>query len=357
MGTFIVRPTAIASGGVPVIDANGTIPNDYAGWSIDDYPTNQIIDALRAVANTFEFQFDVFADIIANSLTLTLRALFTGECIYLDGSSTPISFNNLPTGFTPSAASVKIATPGIGVPSDGTAHYYLQQDSGNNGTVDTPTYNYGVAPTMLDLVSNGCGLKCAVVVNDGTDAGDISGIYNLRVEGNYDQLSYSWTITPATSPLDIGDIVTVTSTNGGLNGIVTDIGGGVSGINLNAVDSSADPAINITINVPTANILTQTANLLRFTMPSLIVNPPPSPYTTTVIYRRRRIIIYLKALGNGVQFSGTVVIGTLPVLTTDGSGIYQLVVDKTADTLYARDGSTSDVKIPDPFGKVGFIGN
>ncbi len=56
-------------------------------------------------------------------------------------------------------------------------------------------------------------------------------------------------------------------------------------------------------------------------------------------------------------FSGSVPLGNFIILLTNGSGIYQFQTGKTNDTLYssARDGSTYDVKIPNPFGKTGFF--
>jgi hypothetical protein len=64
------------------------------------------------------------------------------------------------------------------------------------------------------------------------------------------------------------------------------------------------------------------------------------------------------ATGNGVQFSGSYPLGGLIILTTNASGIYTLTSGKSADTLYSslRDGTTYDVKIPNPFAKTGFIG-
>jgi hypothetical protein len=69
-------------------------------------------------------------------------------------------------------------------------------------------------------------------------------------------------------------------------------------------------------------------------------------------------VLALDAIGNGVQFSGSVALGSLEILITDASGIYVLKPGQAFDKLYAseRDGSTRTVKIPDPFIKTGFIG-
>lgn len=59
----------------------------------------------------------------------------------------------------------------------------------------------------------------------------------------------------------------------------------------------------------------------------------------------------------GTQFSGTVTLGNFTILVANGSGIYRFVLGKAEDTIYAaaRDGTTYDVKIPNPGGKTGFF--
>ena len=59
----------------------------------------------------------------------------------------------------------------------------------------------------------------------------------------------------------------------------------------------------------------------------------------------------------GRQFGGTVPLGTLTVITTEASGIYKFTIGKKNDTIYraARDGTTYDVKIPNPGGQTGFF--
>jgi hypothetical protein len=59
----------------------------------------------------------------------------------------------------------------------------------------------------------------------------------------------------------------------------------------------------------------------------------------------------------GTTFGGTVPLGTLTILTANASGIYTFVFGKTNDTIYtpARDGTTYDVKIPNPGAKTAFF--
>lgn len=59
----------------------------------------------------------------------------------------------------------------------------------------------------------------------------------------------------------------------------------------------------------------------------------------------------------GPGFTGSVPLGNFTILVARASGIYQLLDGKDSDTLYAtaRDGTTYDVKIPNPNAKTGFF--
>lgn len=59
----------------------------------------------------------------------------------------------------------------------------------------------------------------------------------------------------------------------------------------------------------------------------------------------------------GPGFSGTVTLGNFTIIVANGSGLYRFEIGKRNDTLYKadRDGSTYDVKIPNPGGKTGFF--
>lgn len=59
----------------------------------------------------------------------------------------------------------------------------------------------------------------------------------------------------------------------------------------------------------------------------------------------------------GQQFGGNVVLGNFVIITANGSGLYKFTLGQTHDELYAanRDGTTYNVKIPNPGGKTGFF--
>lgn len=59
----------------------------------------------------------------------------------------------------------------------------------------------------------------------------------------------------------------------------------------------------------------------------------------------------------GTQFGGSVLLGTFTILVANGSGIYRFEMGKTSDTIYTadRDGTTYEVKIPNPGATTGFF--
>lgn len=59
----------------------------------------------------------------------------------------------------------------------------------------------------------------------------------------------------------------------------------------------------------------------------------------------------------GTRFGGSVTLGTLTILTTNGSGMYRFTMGKKNDTVYDSDrlGGTHDIKIPNPGGTTGFF--
>lgn len=60
---------------------------------------------------------------------------------------------------------------------------------------------------------------------------------------------------------------------------------------------------------------------------------------------------------DGTQFDGAIPLGALTIYFEDTSGLYKIVKNKKTDTKYnpERDGETTEVKIPDPMGRTGYI--
>jgi hypothetical protein len=97
-----------------------------------------------------------------------------------------------------------------------------------------------------------------------------------------------------------------------------------------------------TINVPVGNWVTISANLFTFTIPSFGILTPT----------------ILTVQITSTQLDSPTNLGTLfTIYFLSATGIYELQLDKINDTLYIEEypGTTIDVKIPNPFGRTGFI--
>lgn len=155
-----------------------------------------------------------------------------------------------------------------------------------------------------------------------------------QITGNYAILAFTWTLDTV-GPVNPGDTIQISSNPLNANHLKLDkLTPTIIYINdLGAHEVSID------------DIITRTEFLLIFTLPDM-------PGGTDVPF-------YISGLGDGTQFSGSVVLGSLSILIENGSGIYRIISGKTNDTLYvnsAVDDTTADVKIPNPFAKTGFVG-
>lgn len=152
---------------------------------------------------------------------------------------------------------------------------------------------------------------------------------------------YVWLINqPATNnPPTAGTVITLTSPTTGLEpGQEAVDFTEVTSMNIIFVDSVGAP-----VTVPVVTFTLLTPNLLTFIIPPFGGANAPSVIEIELI---------------STQFSGSVLGFLWTVYLVSASGMYQLVMDKTSDTLYNEQnpGQTFDVKIPDPFGITGFLG-
>lgn len=202
-GTFIVKPTSLSSGGIPLIDGNGAIPSDYAGWLIN-FPST-IMNAVNGLDDTAFFQAHAFADTVGVTFNDTLRFACGGASIYLDGSLVGIDAGSLPSGFTALSAQVVI-TQVDRAPSGGTANYYLQLASGDNGAVNMPAYAYGsVPPAMLVILANGIGFRVQLAEALGDGGGILVPVHfngagfdfgSIYLSGTYSIVIGAWYLHP-----------------------------------------------------------------------------------------------------------------------------------------------------------------
>lgn len=222
MGTFIIRPTSILSGGTPF---NEQTSATYAGWSDAAFPDSDpaiflsdIVESDPVLAgdnNLVCFNSIDIGDSTPVVLDSTARFAFGGNSIYLDGSLFPISFAGLPSGFTPLTAAVSVTVDAISTDSTGInpgnfTEFFLQQENGNNGSAvridafpdaafpGTVTYPYSVAPSAFSLLANGCGFRAHINVPNDNSSGSIINVYDLHVEGTYGLGIIQWYLNHAT---------------------------------------------------------------------------------------------------------------------------------------------------------------
>lgn len=264
---------------------------------------------------------------------------FAGTGVELDG--VPTNINNLPVGFHITSLRVQAAFSIINT-TNGADFITMMQILYDLGVVfDNPNLADGshVINANIDLLgvsyltlygahwefrftfidnifpNFGCGPQPACFAS--------VGLSRLFIDGQFELVSWTFPLDPG--PYSVGENVDITAAD-------------------NLDDLSEIYLTFDGTEVIVNTFVVQTATLLTFTLPIGLGN-----FTGTV---------NVSGKGNGVQFSGFVMLGTLEILLANASGIYTLVKNKTNDTIYDRStpGATIDVKIPNPFIKTGFIG-
>lgn len=249
-----------------------------------------------------------------------IRLSFVGNSCYLDGSGVPISFASLPAGWIPTTVQARMRSSVNA--QDATYKVYLQfnalTESPNFVTLPGPSsfssFNWPsvTMPSALSLFNNGIGLRI-----DNTTIGQRSSreYLGMMIVGNYDIQSFGWSIE-TTGSVQSGDEVTI-------------VGDGENSL----TDIEEVCLIWDTITICLTEFLVQTPTRLTLIVPSGV-----------------------NASGFSLTADG-VFLGSLVYIFEDASGIYTLTKDKTTDTVYdgAHDGTTNEVKIPNPFIKTGFV--
>jgi hypothetical protein len=313
MGTFIGK-------------ANAIIGRSEVGaiWSVTPGGATSDAALLAAIQG-----ISIAQGIVANATPNTMFISFSIE-LFLDGGVTPIlSANDLPPGFTVTSLDL-VARIGNDL-SAGVGAFALEfvpaesiDISGTTGA--SPIYTYTIPHALpvsnIHLFSEQIGFESQFPGG----AGSVNtSLYYIILQGTYDLIPFQWTLDPISgSNVDIGDLVTITSDPNDPDHLLLD-------------------QLTISMSCGTVVPIIQTETLFTFLIPGSCTGNGSTSITAT---------------GNGTQFSGSVSLGTLNILLTNGSGIYVLTPGATHDTLYSslRDGTTRNVKIPNPFAKTGFIG-
>lgn len=313
MGTYIYRPTSVFQN---IISAGN--------WARTPGGATTNV-ALLSGANSTTGNPAVTYN--AGGVALTGTLLFLGD-FFLDGSIIPTPFASLPAGFRV-LTSTFIVRAGSNINNFPSTSFFVtgagdierQWTSPPQGTL---LYSKTFSPPQSALLINTfIGIRVSKLAPEGEGS-----FYDFNVNGNYDILAFTYTMDPPSgSSVEAGpegDLITISS-------ILSD----PNHLKLNH--------LTISVACGPITIVTQTETLFTFYLPEACSGAG----STSIV-----------ATGDGTQFSGSVPLGSLVILLTDHSGIYTLVPGKSNDTLYSslRDGTTRDVKIPNPFIKTGFIG-
>lgn len=266
----------------------------------------------------------------------------------LDGSLVPISFNSLPSGFVITSALLNAAIfGGILNGANGVLTFsygFLPNVVRSMTGSEIDITNFQFAPTgslsPLDFISNRIGFS-AVIDTTYTGAptpiatGYIIGA--VTITGTYTIQASQFTLLNASTPIYVGDKIKVTTTPP----IIIDhndpnpppgVLQGVQEIHFNYTDfNGIAQTVIIDQNSFSTYVIVQDSNNLWFYLP-----PGFGSFKGPVL-----IIL----VGDGVQFSGSVVLGTLQILFEDATGIYSLMKNQTDDVLYFRAGFTTDIRL------------
>lgn len=339
MGTFIIVPTHLTSGGTPFNNTDDAF-DPWMGWVANSGSYASVLEAMQDIENSNDFTLsaDVTTMSAPSSFNDTVRLQANGACIYLDGSATPVGINELAAGFTPTSASVKISQK-VSNPIEyqmtngGNADFYLQQGVGVDGPVNTNEFDYTMPKTMLAIVNDGMGLR--VSVSTLTGQSQVYELYGLYIEGTYELQQFQFNIEPPEEPIEAGTIITVTSPDE------------VDAINFEEVTLVTAEYYNeegelVVFEIEPEWWIEWSIHFFLYEMPPALFDDLPE-WIEFKIY--------------STQFSGYVTLGKfITIYFLNAPGIYRLVPGKTNDTLYDRHGGIIEVKIPNPFAKTGYIG-
>lgn len=248
-----------------------------------------------------------------------------------------VSILNLPVGFHITEA---FYDPNFNVPA-GINSTWAIQFSGGIGGIQTGPTPYLITDTVI---LNCLGLNTFIHdFNTGPTSGAInqnaSSSFGPGVFGTYEILVYTWTIEggppfiPAPGPFNPGDTIKVHSPD-----LLPDL------TTINEFQFIFLNSDNEIVSFIIDDFDIQTPTLIQFVLDRTILNPILGEYTS----------------GSPISiFGGSVKITNIELAIINPSGVYKLVTNKRHDTLYndsANGSDTTDIAIPTPFVKTGFIG-
>ena len=319
-GTFnITKPTVL----VNLVGGRGNAELTIPGWS--DGVNGSWDSALLNGATFYGDSCIILANAGIQTNAIEFGFNLSTPIFELDGNPA-ISFNSLPSGFTITSASLTLR--GVSNLSGTlTLRYGLLTpvvEAINNSTSGFAGYNIVPTGSMSSVyfISNRISLSASLdstwpIPEDLLIAG--LQVDAFQITGTYEIQQYQFALENPNTPIRVGDKVKITST-------IPDA------IKQIQVDYTED-------NLPKTIIIDPDSDCVIIWEPYIIW------FYLPLELGNFKDLIYITLIGDGVQFSGSVLLGILQILFEDASGIYALVGDQTDDELYFRDGYITDVSL------------
>jgi hypothetical protein len=373
MGTFIIKPTGVASNNMLWTNNSGSLISTSA----------QILAAMSdQFSGTHEISTKIGAGPFGAQTCLT-QLLCSGACIYLDGSGTPVDINGLPAGFTPTSLTLN-GPPRQILTGDGSASFNLTYDAFTIGPPVTDPFVWPKSniPSIISILANGMGMNGIGTASSSLIVGSTGAQTGTYLAGNYaPAFGLGNIVLPKTTNIKAGDKFIINNFTGagaaGLGGVG---GPGTTGIAQILTPNQSPGQVN---NCPQGGAFLGIEHILVAAYDSSgillgvyriqwdvfidrltcqIAFTWPQVWFDAVTAAIVGVGIGIGIGGEeppdpGVQFYGEVFLGTVTVAPVNSSGMYQLVPGQAYDTVYDRSmsGATKNVPIIDPFIDTAFI--
>lgn len=156
--------------------------------------------------------------------------------------------------------------------------------------------------------------------------------------GSYNVLQspFPFLLNNPTTTVNIGDKVKITSITGGLDAVTE--------IDLSFIDPVKGNQ-TLSIDTLTGNVTFPDGTVLIGSYPIIIQQADILWFYLPFGFGVFSGLVSITLIGDGVQFSGSIMIGALTLLYENTTGIYNLVDDQTDDILYTRNGFITDTNL------------
>lgn len=349
-------------------------------WRIIAYCDDILVDDFVADGGSVTF----FSGPTDKNATLSY-IVPVGDFIYLDGAAIPVSFIELPLGFLPDSSYIYSPNAFVdrvsGPPSGWSNIQIVWTELGINQSCPGNGENLSkIGMTVLELfglegssVSHVCHMPADPGGTTLRIDGNVAPLFlplqsAIYIDGTYVLFNHTWTISTPTTPVKVGDRITIASDPASAADL-SDVDevtftipstficgdGQVATKEITVFKDGTCKIVNVCIDgTPDPEFITQESSgwIITWTFNLIIIT---IPYGFGDYEGPVPVVVGVNPPTPTTRFSGSVPVGTLDMVFADASGIYNITPSKLNDTLYDRDGDTTDVAIPKPYFRTGFV--